>query len=84
MPLSLAYPRVWKLDEDPDGHIEIWPKGEKEKVPLFICHDDLKDYEHSLDDRVDETAMNLDEMGLDFAASSTQGHRINGVPVRGR
>lgn len=78
VPLSLAYPRGWKLDEDPDGHIEVWPKDEKEEVLLFIYHDDLTDYEYSLDDWVDETAINLDEMGLDFEVSST---KIDGYPA---
>ncbi|MBN2027370.1 MAG: hypothetical protein JW854_11485 [Actinobacteria bacterium] len=78
VPLSLGYPRGWKLDEDPDGYIEIWPKDSKEEALLFIYHEDLTEYEYSLDEWVNQATADLDEMGRDFKMSSTE---IDGYPA---
>lgn len=78
VPLSLDYPRGWKLDEDPDGYIEIWPKDKKEEVLLFIYHEDLTEYEYSLEEWVNQATADLDEMGRGFKMSSTE---IDGCPA---
>ena len=70
-------PARWKLT-GPDGYIEIWPKDKKEEVLLFIYHEDLTEYEYSLEEWVNQATADLDEMGRDFKMSSTE---IDGCPA---